>query len=158
MFKQLMCLGVLLGFVTSLTGCASIMHGTSQEVGISSAPTGASVSINGVDYGKTPLVAKLKRKDNHVIKIELAGYEPYETTLTRKVSGWVWGNIVFGGLIGLVVDAMTGGIYKLTPEQVEAALTKQGMAFLSKDDTLCVAVVLKPDPSWEKIGSLKRKI
>ena len=87
------------------------MHGTSQDLGISSSPTNATVMIDNVDAGKTPLVGKLSRKDNHIIKIQLGGYQPFEGTVTRKVSGWVWGNILFGGVIGLAVDAISGGLY-----------------------------------------------
>jgi hypothetical protein len=57
------------------------MHGVKQDVGISSIPTGASVEIDSKPYCKTPVVAKLSRKDNHLND---------ETTLTKKVSGWVW--------------------------------------------------------------------
>jgi len=37
------------------------------------------------------------------------------------------GNIVFGELIGLAVDAMSGGLYNLTPTQISAQLV-QGIA------------------------------
>jgi hypothetical protein len=60
-----------------------------------------------------------------LVKIELPGYMPYETNLIRKVDGWIAGNIVFGGLIGLAVDAITGGMYKLTPEQIQSELMNQ---------------------------------
>ena len=88
-----------------------------------------------------------------MVKIELDGYQPYETNLTRSTSGWVWGNIVFGGLIGLVVDASAGGMYKLTPDQIDSELRSAHAEALSNDG-LFIAVVLKADPSWEKIGSL----
>src|SRR6266404_2478012 len=103
---------VACGITLGVSGCATIIHGTRQDVGISSTPTGASVSIDNTENGKTPLIAKLTRKDNHIVKIELAGYQTFEATLTRSVSGWVWGNIAFGGLIGLAVDGISGGIYK----------------------------------------------
>ena len=106
----------------SCAGCASIMHGTHQDVGISSSPTAAVVTIDGVASGQTPLVAHLARGRNHILSIRADGYAPYETTLTRDVSGWVWGNLVFGGLIGLAVDGMDGGMYQLTPEQVHVDL------------------------------------
>ncbi len=99
---------------TMLTGCATIMNQTTQSIGISSTPTGAAVAVDNVPNGKTPIIARLTRKDNHFVKIELEGYELFETTLTRRVSGWVWGNVAFGGLIGLAIDAITGGLYKLT--------------------------------------------
>lgn len=134
--------------------CATIMHGSSQEVGIGSSPTGARVTIDNQERGTTPTVVKLSRKDNHTVRIEMAGYEPYEMTVVRKVSGWVWGNIVFGGLIGLAVDAITGGLYKLEPSQVQASLARQGAELDLGDDALYLAVVLRPDPEWQRIGEL----
>lgn len=136
--------------------CATIIHQTRQDVGIASVPTGASVTIDNKPTGKTPLVAELKRKENHIIKIELPGYEPYETTVIHKVSGWVWGNAVFGGLIGLAIDAMSGAMYKLTPNQVTAELRKQGQTSLLRQDRLYLAVVLAPSQEWEKVGQLKK--
>ena len=148
--------GVVL-FIMALIGCASIMHGTSQEVGISSTPSGAKVSVSSQSFGTTPVIVNLKRKNNHIIKIELEGYLPYETTLTKKVSGWVWGNIVLGGLIGLAVDAISGGLYTLSPEQIQAELSKDGNAYFKlTDNVLCVFATLNPDPSWTKVGQMAK--
>jgi hypothetical protein len=135
--------------------CGTIMQGSTQQVGISSNPSNASVTINGQNHGNTPMIIDLKRKDSHMVRIQLEGYQPYETSLTRSTSGWVWGNIVFGGLIGLVVDATAGGMYKLTPEQIVSELQSSQNGSLNTDDGLYIAVVLKPDPSWEQVGSLK---
>ena len=66
-----------------------------------------------------------KRK-THLVKLEMQGYEPFEIMLNRKVSGWVWGNIVFGGFIGWAIDAATGGLYKIEPDEVMATLEKLG--------------------------------
>jgi hypothetical protein len=158
MYRKVMVLALVLG----LGACASIMHGSSQEVGLSSSPTAAKVTVDNLPLGNTPIVANLKRGNNHVVKFELAGYEPFEATITKKVSGWVWGNIVFGGLIGLGVDAMTGGLYQLTPEQIAGAMTKKGgedamsAATMSDGKTLQVFVVMRADPTWKKIGQLQR--
>lgn len=108
-----------------ISGCCTIIHGTRQDVGISSNPSGADVTINNVSFGKTPVIAKLAREDNHIIKVSQPGFQTYDATLTKSASGWVWGNILFGGLIGLAVDAISGGIYNLSPEQVNATLTKE---------------------------------
>ena len=73
------------------------------------------------------------------------------------MSGWVWGNILFGGIIGLIVDASTGAMYKLTPEQVEASLKANPKAISQvKGEGLILAVALAPDPSWQKIAQLSR--
>ena len=155
--KRLIYSTIICILLIQLTGCATIMHTSRQEVGISSQPSGATVFVNGVEGGRTPLSMNLKRKNLHFIKIELDGYLPYEITLTRKTSGWIWGNIIFGGLIGLAVDAITGGMYKLTPEQVMAELRKDSPQNNRGKDNLFITVILEPNPSWEKIGNLRKK-
>ena len=137
-----------------LVGCSTIMNGTTQEIGFSSNPTGAKVCIDNQVCGKTPYVFKVSRKDNHIVRLEMEGYQPYETTLTRRVSGWVWGNIVFGGLIGLAVDAISGGIYKLTPEQIEGTLQQAQVSSLSDTNFLKIILVREPDPNWVKVAQL----
>lgn len=140
--------------VAIAAACGTIIHGTRQDVGVSSSPTGAQVVVDNMPLGQTPVVAKLTRKDHHVIRITMPGYQTFETNVTRSVSGWVWGNLVFGGLIGLAVDAISGGLYKLRPEQVTGTLATADVR--SEQGVLYVAVVLAPDPSWEKVGQLTR--
>src|SRR5437660_5716539 len=124
--------------------CATIMHGSSQGVSIASQPTGANITVDGLNIGKTPAVARLTRKDMHTIQITLDGYQPFEVKTTRKTSGWVWGNIIFGGLIGLAVDAITGGLYDVKPDQLQASLNKQGASAVVRDRTLYVFLVSDP--------------
>jgi len=140
--------------VLTLTACATIMHGSGQDVGISSNPTGATVTVDNQSPGQSPYIAHLSRKDNHVIKLDLPGYAPAELTLTRKTSGWVWGNIVFGGLIGLAVDAMTGGLYNLTPEQLSATLSAQKASIAPTRSGIFVVLVAKAEAGWTKVGQL----
>jgi len=141
----------------SLTACGSIMHDRSQPLGISSNPTEATVTIDGSERGKTPLIASLKRKDNHIIRIAMQGYAPFEATVTRKVSGWVWGNLVFGGVIGLAVDALSGGLYVLTPEQVTGQMLKQGASLGPAKNGVFVMLVRAPEPGWVKVGEMERE-
>jgi len=154
MKKLVTSIAVLAATAFVLWGCATIMHGTSQKVGISSSPTGAKVWVDNKELGITPLFADLKRGDDHIVKVELAGYQKAELTITKSVSGWVWGNIVFGGLIGLAVDAITGGLYNLSPEQLNAELKKEGSAAIIKKGEIYVLTVLRPEPNWQKIGDL----
>jgi hypothetical protein len=146
----------LIAVAMSLSACASIMHGTSQDVGISSSPTGASVTIDNSMKAQTPFVAKLSRKDNHIIRIAADGYAPADLTLTRSTSGWVWGNVLFGGLIGLAVDAMTGGLYNLTPDQLNSTLAKQTGSIAPSKDGIYVVLVPKAEAGWTKVGQLTR--
>jgi hypothetical protein len=154
--KWLIALSVI-GVMSALAvACGTIIHGSSQEVGISSQPTGASVTVDKQPLGTTPVVAHLRRKDNHEIVVTMTGYQPFALATTRSVSGWVWGNIVFGGLIGLAVDAISGALYKVQPEQVSAQLSKAGSSATFHDGNLYVFLVRDPDASWQKIGQLDR--
>ena len=147
-------LGFVLAIMILISGCATIIHGPNQTIGVSSSPTSARVSVNGQTFGTTPALVKLASKTTHVIKVELDGYMPFEATVTKKVSGWVWGNIVFGGFIGLAVDAATGSLYRLTPEQLSAQLSRQtGNSMTTKDH---IYFILTPtvDSDWVKVGQL----
>lgn len=148
---------ILLAAALLLAGCASIMHGTTQQVAVSSSPTGAQVSVNGMQHGVTPVIADLKRKDNHVIRVTLDGFQPFEMALTRSTSGWVWGNLVFGGIPGLAVDAITGGLYKLAPEQVTAQLQREDLQLVETGEVLLVTVVMRLVEGMERIGQLVRE-
>lgn len=143
--------------VLALSGCASIMHGTTQQIGVSSAPTGARVVVDGNQRGITPIVLDLERKRIHSISVQADGYQPFEMALTRSTSGWVWGNIVFGGLIGLAVDAATGGLYKLSPETVSAELQRSGVEWSDDEGALFVRLLSAQDVSAERIGTLVRE-
>jgi hypothetical protein len=73
------------------------------------------------------------------------------------VSGWVWGNLVFGGIPGLAIDAITGGLYKLAPEHVMATLARADVEVASGGEVLLVTVVMRPAPGMERIGTLVRE-
>jgi hypothetical protein len=140
--------------LTSLTGCGTIMQGTQQSIGIASNPSNACVWVDRAFAGNTPIIVEMSRKDNHIVRIELEGYQPYEATFSKKLSYWVFGNVVFGGIIGLAVDAITGGLYMLTPEQVQAEMRSNQMTYSKNSKDSFIVVVLEPNPSWLKVGNL----
>lgn len=146
---------VIISALVILSGCATIIHGSKEDIGISSSPTNASVTIDNKAMGKTPLSVKLTRKDLHVIKINMDGYKPYELQVSRKVSGWIAGNVIFGGLIGLAVDAIDGALYQLSPDNVNAMLSHSGMSARVTKNRIFITFVMHPDKGWKKIGNLK---
>jgi hypothetical protein len=140
----------------STVACASIMHGSNQSVAFNSTPAGASISVDGTPMGVTPAVLRLERKSEHTVRLDLAGYAPFEMQLKKRLSGWVWGNIVFGGIIGVIVDGTTGAMYRLSPGEVDGALETR-TAVIDGQQTIQIAIVMTADPSWEKIGQLTRE-
>ncbi|WP_309608591.1 PEGA domain-containing protein [Flavobacterium sp.] len=136
------------------SSCATIVSGSKQKVKFTSNPSEATIIIDKIEVGKTPFEIKLARKSEHSVVIKLDGYQTYETKLTKKFNGWYIGNVLFGGIIGLIVDPITGAIYNLSPKEVSAQINK-GTAFKSNSKDVYVAVTMNIDPNWKKVGQLE---
>ncbi len=147
-------IGLLLIIVVLLTGCASIIHGSRQDIRVVSNPSGAVVRVNLNNQATTtPGMLTLSRKEiAYALTFEKEGYKPVEVSLRRTVDGWLFGNIIFGGIIGIVIDFASGSAYKLTPGEVEIALGEMS-ASAKKSGGLVVFADLQQLPS-----SLKNKI
>ncbi|MFT4072231.1 MAG: PEGA domain-containing protein [Dysgonamonadaceae bacterium] len=148
---------ICLSLIVLTSGCATIICGTRQTVKFASTPTNASVLIDEVNVGQTPFETRLKRDREYKVVIKLDGYLPYETKLTKEFNAWYIGNIVFGGLIGLIIDPITGAIYKLSPKELNAQL-QQGTTSSVKTEKnqVYIAVSLQIDKNWEKIGQMEK--
>ena len=83
--------------------CATFIRGTSQEIPVTSNPSGAKIIVDGKEMGYAPLLLKLKRKKkSYVIRIEKQDYNLLEIKIIRKPSALlsVLGNIFPWGIIG----------------------------------------------------------
>ena len=146
------------------TGCATIMSGSRQDVFFSSAPSGATVFDNGVPLGVTPFAARLARNTVHPITIQLPGFQPFHILIRQTFNGWYLGNLFFGGIIGLIIDPITGAIYNLTPDQIFANFAFQTTApsgpFV-KDKSkgeIFMAVTLCKSDEWQQVGMMERAV
>jgi len=117
----LMCVTIL----TVMFGCASIVNGTSQDIKINSNPAGAQVSINGQNIAVTPAVVTLKRGSDHTLVFDKEGYNSVTLHINKEFNSWVLGNLIIGGIIGIIIDFSNGAAYKLSPEEVNATFTKK---------------------------------
>jgi hypothetical protein len=98
--------------VVSATACASVVHGPTQVVPVSSDPDGAAVTV---DCGReldtprvTPMRARLDRRaEKCILSLQLDGYEPERVTLERGFSPWYWGN--FTGVALIPIGLSDGG-------------------------------------------------
>jgi hypothetical protein len=110
------------GAFALLGGCATIVHGTSEKIQIDSSPGSAEVVIDGAQRVTTPAAVDLSRKTGHKLEFHKPGYQDDTETLTSSVSGWVFGNLVSGGLVGAAIDMSDGAAHKLSAENVNATL------------------------------------
>jgi hypothetical protein len=104
------------------SGCATIVNGSTERVEITSDPPGATAKVDGIPIGTTPTSIDLKRGEPHSVTIEKDGYVSDEESIGQGTSGWIAGNILVGGLVGLIVDYSTGAAHTLKPESVSPVL------------------------------------
>ena len=110
--------------VLSNAGCATIVSGKTQDVTVRSNPSGAKVLVDVMMQGTTPLVANLIRKKRHTLEISKEGYGRDVRATTRGFNWWYLGNLILGGVIGLIVDPITGAIFDVNPDSVYVELQK----------------------------------
>ena len=106
------------------TGCATIMNGSTVDVTVATTPTDAEVKFSGQTYRTTaPVIIPVPRgKEDQLLHIEKEGYESQDIKLERSFAGWVWGNVIFGGLIGLGVDLITQKAWSVEQKDVQVSL------------------------------------
>jgi hypothetical protein len=96
---------------------------TTEDITIKSTPPNAKILIDGKKFGTTPQKVNIERGANHVIKLELPEYDPYEIQITRKLSSWVWANAANFFIPGFTIDYLNGSMYYLVPDALDVALT-----------------------------------
>ena len=135
------------------SSCATIVSHSTWPVSVSSTPTGATVSIvnrvgKEVYTGTTPAAVMLKsgssffQREKYVLKFTMPGYDTKTANLEADVNGWYFGNLVFGGALGmLIIDPATGAMYSITQKQVQVALTQTVGYNMPNDDPNGIKIV-----------------
>ena len=84
--------------------------------------------------GKTPASVILKSgkgyfsKAKYQISFSKEGYNDTTIPLEATLDGWYIGNILFGGLVGiLIVDPLTGAMYKLDETTINQVLESHSL-------------------------------
>jgi hypothetical protein len=129
-------LSVFLLFVVLLnTGCATIFGHSKYQVTINSNPPASTITVTDrkgaeVYQGVTPATVTLRSSAGYFsrgiyqVKFHLNGYEDKTVSLEGSLNGWYIGNILIGGLIGmLIVDPASGAMYKMEDKGLSETLT-----------------------------------
>jgi hypothetical protein len=99
----------------ALSGCASIIRGTSQSIAITTPPTtGAQCTLSSKEGNwlvTSPGEATVeKSKEDIQVRCTKPGFQDGVASIPSDFDGWTVGNLVAGGVIGFGVDAATGAI------------------------------------------------
>lgn len=144
--------------VCCFSGCASIVSKSNYPVSITSDPDGASVKIIDehdmtIFTGKSPAALKLKAgrgyfaRSAYKIQIAKPGYETQTIPVNFKLNGWYFGNILLGGVIGmLIVDPLTGAMWRIDQDYFSAELKKSD----SKQTALHIKLLPQATPAEQQ--------
>ena len=121
----------------TLSGCATLVRGSSQTVTANTQPPGARCEFQhphapAVVAERTPQTVTLeKSKDDVTVVCRKDGYLDASAPLRSVFEGWTFGNILFGGLVGVAVDAGSGAMHDY-PQSVTLVLIPK--EFASRSD------------------------
>lgn len=96
-------------FVMMLSGCASIISGTNQDITFDSNPQGAKVYLNGMIMGTTPFTFNAKKNKFNSLRVEKEGYASISRSVSKSYDPVALIN-VFWDLS--TTDVLTGAIVK----------------------------------------------
>jgi hypothetical protein len=116
---------LLLAFI--IVSCATVIKGHNEGVTLTTNPAGAECRIERkgelvAAMAQTPGSLQLSRsKDDISVTCKKPGYAENSVVYSPRFNAATFGNVIAGGLIGIVVDASTGANYNY-PTQIDMAL------------------------------------
>ena len=113
---------VILPLAMTLNGCATMAHGTTQSIPITSSPQGARVLVDSEPIGVTPLVASLSRKQSHVVTVVHDSFPPARVVVDRNVSPWILASFFFY-VVPAIVDFSNGAAYGFPSDTLRVVLS-----------------------------------
>jgi hypothetical protein len=101
--------------VVALSGCATAIRGTEQDISIITDPPGAKVQISNGRDCVSPCNMKASRDQSLQLTITKEGCQTQSASMTRQLTG-------AGVLMGGVIDYATGAVYDLEPNPLNLKL------------------------------------
>lgn len=134
----------LITIILLLPSCASMFSKTLYPISISSTPSEARITITDkkgvvIYAGNTPATIKLKAGSEYFsqaqyqVRFEKPGYDTKIVPVVFKLDGWYWANILNGVIGLLIVDPLTGAMFKLDTEFLNETLI-QSKASVEKEE------------------------
>jgi len=132
-------LALLTGLSFAVAACATVLEGTTQDITVTTAPEGAACVLERdgeviAAVEATPEVVSVS-KDNRPIKVTCGkdGYLDTSRTMLAGFEDFSVGNLLFGGMIGVVVDAESGAINEY-PAEIDMLMPPDGFPNAAERD------------------------
>lgn len=148
-----------LALVATLPACASIVSGTDSTTYLETKPVDARCRMHGQDFTRevvTPTSVPLPSKASPItVECNAEGYQRTIQQIEATHDGWVFGNLIFGGIVGGVVDIARGAGRKFPP-QTQIVLDPATFRSESERDTHFDARARVENERWNQAVSTVR--
>lgn len=117
---------LLVSFMLSLAGCASIITGDSEDIAINTSPESGAKCVVSNSRGEwhvpsTPGTVTVKRSSSNLVVTCDKNGSTGSRSISTSIKSTAAGNLLFGGFIGAGVDAATGAAFDY-PDSVIVAM------------------------------------
>lgn len=119
---------IVMSLTFLVTGCATIISGTSNDISFSTNVDPVRVYVDGLSVGNTPLTVSVEKKvgEGRIVRFEKEGYHTEEFKLRNKFDPVavldISSVIVSGG-----IDVLTGAIMEYSPREYYVEMRKQDL-------------------------------
>lgn len=113
--------------LAAVSGCATLVKGTTQQVSVTTDPAGAMCrfdrkgSMVGIVNPTPGTVSVSKGWGDLDVACSKDGYEEATALMTASFQAMTLGNVLLGGIIGIVIDASSGAMVEY-PTSIEFVL------------------------------------
>ena len=114
-----------------LTGCATIISGTTDDISFSTNAEPVKVYVDGLYVGDTPLKVAVEKKvgEGRLVRFEKAGYKTQEFNLKNRFDAVaildIFSVVTSGG-----IDVLTGAIMEYSPKEYHVEMLEDGQVIL----------------------------
>lgn len=99
-----------------MSGCASIISGTSDTVTVNSLERDSKIYIDGVQRGLNDAMAEVKRGNPHTVKVSKAGCQDVIIQTAESFDATsLLGILIDFGIITIPIDLISGAAWKTSP-------------------------------------------
>lgn len=122
--KKIALVGFGLGVAVLFSGCAGMFSGKTQIVTIKSEPEGATVLINGMEHGKTPLTTSIGKSKDLLLTVRKDGFKDVSMPMNTAFDPMALVGLMSYGF-PITTDVQSGTAYQVSPNYYSVELKKK---------------------------------
>jgi PEGA domain-containing protein len=113
---------ICLLMIVALSGCATVIRGTSEDLQIYSTPAGAAASLSDGQTCTTPCSVKIARGKAYQVTLAKDGCEAQTQLISPQIAGSGVAEAVVFGVAGGAVDVADDAVYDSQPNPLSATM------------------------------------